>query len=199
MNGPTPARLFVLAFFAGCLVFSAASAQLSTWSIDGGAPAVLFVTPGGNGNTLAEVGQTLRVTWIDDGGFPIGGVAAEDMGATLRGDGTMCSDFVADGPSNANGEAVYSGGFAGGGWSQDGLDMWCTPGDLTISFLLEDVPIWFNSPDIDGTRRVDLADVALFAQDFTGAYHFRSDFQYDGVLDLADVGRMALHLGESCP
>jgi hypothetical protein len=58
--------------------------------------------------------------------------------------------------------------------------------------------ILINSPDIDGSGYVNLADVGYFAYDFFEVYHFRSDFIWDGVLNLADVGKLAAALGQSC-
>ena len=56
-----------------------------------------------------------------------------------------------------------------------------------------------NSPDIDGNLIVNLGDLGLFADNFFGEYDFRSDFYWDGVLNLSDVGRMATTFGEVCP
>ena len=46
---------------------------------------------------------------------------------------------------------------------------------------------------------MNLADVVLFARDYFGAYRYRSDFQWDGVLDLVDIVMMARGLESSCP
>jgi hypothetical protein len=61
------------------------------------------------------------------------------------------------------------------------------------------LPLRFNSPDISGDGQVDLTDVAAFAADFFGAYHFRSDLIHDGNINLSDVGRLAQYLGAGCP
>lgn len=58
--------------------------------------------------------------------------------------------------------------------------------------------IYFNSPDHNGDRIVDLADVGTFAQNYYGAYDYRSDLRWDGEMNLADVGAMATAIGASC-
>ena len=52
--------------------------------------------------------------------------------------------------------------------------------------------------DIDGDGHVGLPDVTWLAMDFFGSYHFRSDLQRDGVINLSDLGRLAaLHLNDT--
>ncbi|MEN8006209.1 MAG: hypothetical protein ABFS42_04300 [Candidatus Krumholzibacteriota bacterium] len=62
--------------------------------------------------------------------------------------------------------------------------------------LLEGV--YFNSPDITGDLKVDLADVQLFAGDFFGSYDYRSDFNADGLVNLSDLPFMAQNIGSAC-
>jgi hypothetical protein len=59
--------------------------------------------------------------------------------------------------------------------------------------------IAINSPDINGDLQVNLSDVVAFTQDYFGAYNYRSDFFWDGVLNLSDVARMAQGMGAICP
>lgn len=59
--------------------------------------------------------------------------------------------------------------------------------------------ISYNSPDINGDLRVDLSDVTFFAHDYFGVYDYRSDFNYDGVVNLTDVSMFAPELGAACP
>lgn len=62
-----------------------------------------------------------------------------------------------------------------------------------------DLPIYFNSPDLNADGRVDLTDAALFAQDLgAGDAPFRSDLCWDGVIDLSDVAIFTQHLGAGC-
>lgn len=53
--------------------------------------------------------------------------------------------------------------------------------------------------DTDECGQTDLADVGLFAQDYYGGYHYRSDLVWDQQLNIADVGRFAIYLGVQCP
>ncbi len=52
-----------------------------------------------------------------------------------------------------------------------------------------------NSPDMSGDCRVNLSDVAMFSGVFFGSYSRCADFNVDGVLNLSDIGVLALHLG----
>ena len=56
-----------------------------------------------------------------------------------------------------------------------------------------------NSPDINGDSFVNLMDIVLFTVDYYGGYALRSDFQYDGVINLADVTKIAQSIGATCP
>ena len=57
-----------------------------------------------------------------------------------------------------------------------------------------------NSPDINGSLLVNLSDVTLFAQDiFGGVYRYRSDFYWDGNLNLSDLVLMSQGTGAGCP
>ncbi len=58
--------------------------------------------------------------------------------------------------------------------------------------------IFANSPDINSDLSVNLIDLGLFTADFFGDYNFRSDFFWDGVLKLSDVGRFSAALGGEC-
>lgn len=59
--------------------------------------------------------------------------------------------------------------------------------------------VCFNSPDINGDLAVNLSDVALFAADYHGAYDYRSDFIWDGALNLSDLVVLSRDLGGVCP
>ena len=56
-----------------------------------------------------------------------------------------------------------------------------------------------NSSDIDGNGTVNLSDVQLFATDFYGSYDYRSDFVWDGVVNLSDIVPLARAMGADCP
>ena len=58
---------------------------------------------------------------------------------------------------------------------------------------------YFNSPDINGDLAVNLSDVVLFSQDRYGDYNYRSDFNFDGVVNLSDQIILVGALGVGCP
>lgn len=53
--------------------------------------------------------------------------------------------------------------------------------------------------DINGDLVVNLADLSLFATDFFVLYNYRSDFHFDGILNLLDVTRFAQCMSAECP
>jgi hypothetical protein len=74
-------------------------AQLSTWHLPR-IPAVLFVTPEGNGNTLAEIDNVLEVQFIDPGGYPIALHPPECIRCVHIGvNGYLLDDLAADADS----------------------------------------------------------------------------------------------------
>ena len=63
------------------------------------------------------------------------------------------------------------------------------------------VNMGFNSSDINGDGVVNLIDLQTFTADFfdAPAYHFRSDFYYDEIVNLIDLPWMARTYGSNCP
>jgi hypothetical protein len=158
------------------------------------------ITPGGNGPTLANEGLTISVHVEDSGSVPIPGYPFQDIWWDDNGTGdlAMCQGgSVADGNTDGNGDTTIGGAAAGGGWTQAGVQVYLAGVGITGSpSLLIDV----NSPDISGDLSVNLVDLGTFSNDFNNpAYNFRSDFTCDLTENLADVGRFAIHNGETCP
>lgn len=58
--------------------------------------------------------------------------------------------------------------------------------------------LFINSPDINGDLRVNLTDNVWFARDLNGPYNYRSDFNYDGVIDSNDAAIMTQAVGLRC-
>jgi hypothetical protein len=143
------------------------------------------------------VGLTVTVTVFDCNGDPLTDYPAEQITFhDPRDEIQFCATFMADHATDAQGQTTFSGAVAGGGWGIENVLVLVH----TAGFIYPELPLSFNSPDINGDLVVDLADVGLFAQDFgNGAYDFRSDFTHDGVENLSDVGRLVQHYGESCP
>ena len=65
--------------------------------------------------------------------------------------------------------------------------------------LFPPIAMRFNSPDINADLEVNLIDVVLFTWDFFGEYHYRSDFVWDGEINLLDLAVMARSQGVRNP
>ena len=96
--------------------------------------------------------------------------------------------------TDSEGYTYFSAPLYGGGWVQDDLRVYV----CNTPLAMPELPLWINSPDIDGDLEVNLSDVQLFAVDFYGAYAYRSDLFYDGVINLSDLNRLAQHLEADC-
>ncbi len=153
---------------------------------------------------VACVDATITLTLLDSFFDPVVGAPAEDLWleTTLSGLVLCPGGSIADSPTDSEGQTTWSRALRAGGHSDReagehvivriGLraDPWAT--------YSGDADIIFNSPDINGDLQVDLSDTVLFAQDFSGAYHYRSDFFYDGSLTLSDTILFAQALGARC-
>ena len=162
-----------------------------------GTPATWLISPDGTGPRLDAIGVSVTVQILDNAGFPIAGYPFQDVWLDDGGSGaiSLCQGgSVADANTNVDGITTFSSSMSGGGWTEDGLWVYIAgipyagPIDLTVV-----------SPDIDGDLGVGLPDVSLFADDYVNGYQVRTDFAPNGILDLADVGAFALHLGAQCP
>ncbi len=167
---------------------------------------VVMVLPDGAGTPMSAsrivggtVDSSITLYLIDGAGRPVANFPREDMWL-ISADGGVSACLggtVADGPSNAAGEAYWTQPLHAGGASEALTVVVINGAALTSSAGLA---ISYNSPDINGDGVVNLTDVPLFAGDFHGgAYDFRSDFHYDGIVNLSDVVHMAQGLGSSCP
>lgn len=170
--------------------------------------ATLRVQPDGSGPPLTEarvadgtvVDATLHLalnnSCPEDG--PVVGFPREDMWLESLGGGMMfCpGGSIADGPTDEDGHTQWSQPLTGGGWDEGNCRV-LVAGDPLGS--LQGQTVNFNSPDLNGDQVVNLIDVGLFAQDYYGEYHFRSDLARDGVLNLSDLYHLAVSVGQSCP
>ena len=183
-------------------------------------PIHIMITPGDGGDPLndaefyggAPVDATIRVQlWASGGSLEdpqppqsIANFPFEDLWLEAPGVVMCTGGATADANTDADGWFTFSGRLNGGGWTDANLG---TPG---LQVMMSGMPlddhiepirphIVVNSPDMDGDGRVSISDIPPFADDFYGAYAFRSDFQWDGVINLSDVTRFAASLGESCP
>lgn len=205
---------------AMCLVFWAAAAcaqcgggqtgvpdldqSLVYWGLSAGESATVFVTPGGTGEPLTAahrpggtpVDATIHLVLLDPCDDPILNYPREDLWLE-SGDGGLaaCSGgTVADAHTDLNGHTFWSAPLAAGGHSQSACRVLVSGMPVGLP-----VPLHFVSADMSGDRRVDLADVALFAQAYSAPYVFAADLLPSGAVDLSDVAVMAGSLGSQCP
>ncbi len=172
---------------------------------NGGEAVSLFVTPDGSGRALTEayafggysVDATVTATLVDYGGMPITNFPAEDMWLEPTTDGlVLCvGGSVADGNTDSSGRAYWSGPILAGGSNNEGCWVMINGSPLTSGTL----PLQFNSADLTGDLAVGLSDVVVFTQDFFGDYNYRSDFCWDGTLNLSDLTMLAGAVGAQCP
>jgi len=99
----------------------------------------------------------------------------------------------ADNDTDINGDTTFSNTLFAG---------YSGAGALVVvngSIINAPLDILFNSPDINGDLIVNLTDVILFAQDYYTGYNYRSDFYWDGNLNLSDIVLLAVHNTHDCP
>lgn len=167
-------------------------------------PVSLFVVPDGSGMPLTAamagyggiVDATIHLELVDYGGYPITNYPAEDMWLESDDDGLIFCPLgtMADGPTDASGQTTWSGALRGGGSSAAVCHV-----VVNGLVMFNDLPLHFNSADLNGDLVVNLTDVGEFAIDFFGGYRYRSDFHYDGILNLRDVALMAAAMQAACP
>ncbi len=219
-------KRWLVTYLAGVLVLLAGSSMADTafpyvdWiSPANTVEASLFVLPDGSGPALSEAYQyagqnidaTITLGLVTCWGDPIQGFPLEDIWLESEDDGLgVCNSgnvwgFSPDGSSDINGEVTFSSSLAGGGWNEGPLWVYVVGGralspiDCPWGVLQSPVPLRINSADINGDGQVDLIDISLFSSDFFGSIpHYRSDFRWDGVLDLSDVALMASGVGKEC-
>ncbi len=178
---------------------TAATVQVSVYSL-----------PNGNGKALTSakaissttpVNATITLTLKDGNGDPIFLYPSEDMWleTSLGGLVHCAGGTVASASTNALGVTTFVNAILGGKQSNR------VSAEKTI-VLISGTPlsgsqldILFNSPDIDGNLVVNLSDTVLYAQNATGAYHYRSDFFFDNAINLSDTVLYAQGIGAVCP
>jgi len=175
-------------------------------------PVSLLAVPDGSGTpftaAFAQGGEvvdaTVRFRIVEHGsGAPIQFYPWEDV--WLEYDFTTAigcnwATFSADADTDENGTVEFTGPLEAGGYSQGTATVMIAgvPARDEYLLLLDPLPISYNSPDLTGDLAVDLGDIATFTLDLGQGAGYRSDFNYDGVINLSDIVVLAQHLGTGC-
>ena len=176
--------------------------------------ASIFILPDGSGPPLTQamlfggevIDASIVVGVVNPIGQPVSYYPLEDVRLEPEvGTASSClvqalGGFWADHDTDLNGEAFFSTSLAGGGWTVDPLWVYVngTRAEHPNGWEHPPVRLRFNSADINADGVVDLIDVSIFATDFFGEYHYRSDFRWDGVLNLMDCEMLAIGFGKIC-
>lgn len=191
------------------------------WSWEISEPVHVIVVPDGGGNPLSAavtsggsvVDATIRIQlWVDANDIPgsppdpqvVPDFPREDLWLEVPGMSACLGGTIADGNTDEEGWFTFSTSPAMGGANDPG-DIESYPYVMVSGSALADEEgrpirpsIVFNSPDLNADHFVNLTDVQVFAEDFWGQYHFRSDFIWDGRLNLSDIVPLAAAQGSSC-
>lgn len=158
----------------------------------------------GVGGVPTIVNGTVTLNLRDGGGAAIANFPAEDMIIMPVDVSTMiicAGGTIADADTDEFGVTEWQNPMNVGGYHM-GLIQVLISGDALTSAA--GIPFYMNSADIDFNGTVNLQDVGLFAADFlifanTGVAAYKSDFVSDDALNVADVGKLAVGVGASCP
>jgi hypothetical protein len=198
--------LFVLGLAAGALAGIPNSQNSPAFADNCG---VVTIAPRG-AEALGDNGHTINLTVRDINNDPVVGLLTTDMWVEHP-DMAKCSPVwnMADTPTDANGDTTFSGLIWGGvvGDASDALN--CDDMELFVYalgiMLNNDNPVCVttNSPDLNGSLSVTLADFGKFAVDYNCApadcdpCH---DYNDDDSTTLADFTFFSSHYNSSvCP
>ena len=161
---------------------------------------VVTARPDGEGETLAQLGITVSVRIVDCLNQPRVGIPAQNI-ILFHSDLHICGNggsfAVADGPTDSNGETVFTGTIPYGGCS-DVLDIYVD------GIFVGQVPVKVNSTDLTNDGFVDSSDIANLASRLgttvgTIGYSICSDWNEDGATDSGDVAVLVAALATACP
>lgn len=184
------------------------------------AEASVFMRPDGGGAALDEArlagggatDATVHVQLVDPNWVPVQYFPGEDIWlqfavepGTARGCANSPSfpggSFRADHATDADGWTEWLLPLRGGGWSAGPVTVYLNgmPAQDPDQYVHPPLDLRTNSPDLNGDLVVNLSDIVYFTQDLTGAYQYRSDYDWDGVVNLTDVVYFAQGIGVECP
>jgi hypothetical protein len=169
------------------------------------AGATVVVCPAGDGDRLdtaqdcasGHVNATVTLTVYDINFDFVVGYPAADMWLEANGI-CLCTDgSIADGPTDVNGIATFSGALKAGGCSTDGsLNVYINPHGLLNQMGMS---MDLISPDMTCDLVVNISDFSAFAGAYLGGYAKCADFVCDGVLNVSDLVYFANHYQHICP
>jgi len=155
---------------------------------------------GGSGGWPVAADATITLTMRDHAYDPIPYYPAEDIWLQWTDESTL---FVCDGgtipdsDTDVGGVTRWQSALRLGGHAEVLVQVRVNGIPLTHS---AGFPLYVNSPDINADGKVDLIDAGLFSRDFANpAVPYRSDFVSDGVMNVADLGKMVRGVGTACP
>jgi hypothetical protein len=170
------------------------------------AGASVFSLPNGAGDpmTIARMADgsaanaTITLTLVDGNGDAIPFYPAEDLWlVTTGGSFAFCAGGTAASTgTNVNGVTTWVNPLLAGG-SSLGQTVLVMVGGTALNQA--GLGIVFNSADINGDLTINVSDLTPFAQDYFGAYNYRSDFVRDGAINVGDLTQFARGYGLTCP
>jgi hypothetical protein len=167
-------------------------------------PVSCLICPHGDGDHLTAcrtfgggtMDATITVHLLTENGDPYVGYPPELVWLDSNDPGLELCPYAnaADEASDYNGRMTISNPLLGGCEGAGGIIM-------VVDEPLRQPPLdfLFNSPDLNCDCMVNLTDVVFFTGDFHGVYDYRSDFYWDGELNLSDVAILAGHITHACP
>ena len=171
-----------------------------TW--DPAGPVSVCIFPDGEARAFLAGGQavtaSLRFPVIDfDSDPPFDSVSVEWYSG---GPQVICQPYDVELTSDPEGWVSWNPDFRGGGHRGPDedvyLSLWVPVCPNQLLEIYEGV--YFNSPDISGDLQVNLMDIHLFSVDFFADYDYRSDFNWDGVINLLDIEILAQAVSSAC-
>jgi len=165
----------------------------------------LYSLPNGNGRAFASAflpggagaDATVTLTLLDGLGAPISGFPFQDMWLEPDDQGlvTCGGNATADANTNAAGVTTWTFPLFAGGHSDQVCWVMINGDPLNNGGLA----LHFNSSDLDGTGKVDVSDVGIFAGVYFGSYTYGADFNFDNAVNVSDLGFLANGYGSQCP
>ena len=183
-------------------------------------PAVsIYVLPDGSGIPLSQsygsitspITATIVVTLFDASGLPVPGVYNREIRLEYQNSNmSWCSDSFypppphaancADSDTNVAGQTTFTLAYHGGGAQFQSCRVWVLEANGLYMPIPQTLAVSMNSPDITGDLVVNLSDIVAFAGDLQGGVApYRSDFAWDGVINLTDMVIFSQALGVTCP